>query len=235
MHFYIPDSEARCWLDDEEDVLIVSCPSAASPPVCLFPTDPFTNLELLNPWHDVPELHKIYRYPNIEALKMWKGRSGLPGHEALLLRACRRRTALHDGDGPSACVRRNTRDCKKCSHFQFNLKRNISRRIPLFSPFLDERHMSEREEKEKKAESCCWHPVWIRRTSHSIENGAMLFFSFFFSFPLFTSGTSRYKQLKAWLNTECQAQFYHSLSLTLESLWDGRPTTRWWHMTCSTC
>ena len=38
------------------------------------PTSPFTILELLNPLHDVPELHKIRRY--FVALKLGKGSSG---------------------------------------------------------------------------------------------------------------------------------------------------------------
>ena len=32
--------------------------------------------ELQNSKHDVPELHKIHRSPEIEAIKLWKGRSG---------------------------------------------------------------------------------------------------------------------------------------------------------------
>ena len=40
------------------------------------PTGSFTTLELQNPLHDVPELHNIHRSPDLEALKLWKGRSG---------------------------------------------------------------------------------------------------------------------------------------------------------------
>ena len=40
------------------------------------PTDPFTNLELQNPSHDVRELHEIHLSPDHEDLKLWKGRSG---------------------------------------------------------------------------------------------------------------------------------------------------------------
>ena len=41
-----------------------------------FPTDPFTILELQNPSHDVPELRKSRRSPDLEALKLRKGWSG---------------------------------------------------------------------------------------------------------------------------------------------------------------
>ena len=41
------------------------------------PTDPFTTLELQNPSHDVSELHEICRSPDLKALKLWKGRSGV--------------------------------------------------------------------------------------------------------------------------------------------------------------
>ena len=41
-----------------------------------FPTNPFTILELQNPWHDVPQLHKMRRSPDLQALKLWKGSSG---------------------------------------------------------------------------------------------------------------------------------------------------------------
>ena len=41
-----------------------------------FPTDPFSTFELQNPWHYVPELRMIHRYPDLEALKSWRGRSG---------------------------------------------------------------------------------------------------------------------------------------------------------------
>ena len=40
------------------------------------PTDLFTILELKSPSHDVPELPKIRRSPDREALKLWKGPSG---------------------------------------------------------------------------------------------------------------------------------------------------------------
>ena len=40
------------------------------------PTDPFTTFELKNPLHAVPEQNKIRRSPDLEALKLWKGRSG---------------------------------------------------------------------------------------------------------------------------------------------------------------
>ena len=39
------------------------------------PTRPFTISELKNPSHDVPQLHKIRRSPDREALKLWKGSS----------------------------------------------------------------------------------------------------------------------------------------------------------------
>ena len=35
-------------------------------------TDPFTNLELQNPSHDVPELHKICQSPDLKALNCEK-------------------------------------------------------------------------------------------------------------------------------------------------------------------
>ena len=41
------------------------------------PTDPFTILEFQNPPPVVPELHKIRQSPDLEALKLWKGRSGM--------------------------------------------------------------------------------------------------------------------------------------------------------------
>ena len=40
------------------------------------PTNPFKILELPNPSHDVPELHRIRRSPDLEAPKLWKGSSG---------------------------------------------------------------------------------------------------------------------------------------------------------------
>ena len=43
------------------------------------PTSPFTILELQNPSDDVPELHKISRSPDLEALKLWKCSSGQTG------------------------------------------------------------------------------------------------------------------------------------------------------------
>ena len=42
-----------------------------------YPTNPFTILELQNPSHDIPELHKIRWSPDLEALKLWKGSSGI--------------------------------------------------------------------------------------------------------------------------------------------------------------
>ena len=41
-----------------------------------FPTSPSTISELQNPLHYIPELHKIRRSPDLEALKLWKGLSG---------------------------------------------------------------------------------------------------------------------------------------------------------------
>ena len=41
------------------------------------PTNPFTILELWNPSHDAPELHKYFRSPDLKALKLWKGSSGI--------------------------------------------------------------------------------------------------------------------------------------------------------------
>ena len=40
------------------------------------PTNPFTVLELQNPSNDGSELHKIWRSPDLQALKLWKGSSG---------------------------------------------------------------------------------------------------------------------------------------------------------------
>ena len=42
------------------------------------PIDPFTTLDLQNPWHDAPELRKIQDYPDLEGLKLRKVRSGSP-------------------------------------------------------------------------------------------------------------------------------------------------------------
>ena len=36
-------------------------------------------LELLNPSHDVPDLHEIRRYPDFEALRLGEGSSGTNG------------------------------------------------------------------------------------------------------------------------------------------------------------
>ena len=36
----------------------------------LHPTDPFTTLELQNPLHDVPEIHKIRQFPDLEAIEL---------------------------------------------------------------------------------------------------------------------------------------------------------------------
>ena len=44
--------------------------------VLSYPTNPFTILELLHPSHDVSELHKIRRSPDLEALQLWKSTSG---------------------------------------------------------------------------------------------------------------------------------------------------------------
>ena len=41
------------------------------------PTDLFTTFKLQNPPHGVPELHKILRSPDFEALKLWKDRAGV--------------------------------------------------------------------------------------------------------------------------------------------------------------
>ena len=41
-----------------------------------FPTDPFTTCGLQNSSIDFSELHKMCRSPNLEALKLRKGRSG---------------------------------------------------------------------------------------------------------------------------------------------------------------
>ena len=41
-----------------------------------YPTDPFTVLEHQHPWHDVHKFHAIRRYPYLEALEWWNGRSG---------------------------------------------------------------------------------------------------------------------------------------------------------------
>ena len=40
------------------------------------PTDPFTTLELQVPPQCISELDKIGRYPDLEALKLLRGRSG---------------------------------------------------------------------------------------------------------------------------------------------------------------
>ena len=42
----------------------------------LYPADSSTTVELQNLSCDVPELHKIRSSPDLEALKLWKGRSG---------------------------------------------------------------------------------------------------------------------------------------------------------------
>ena len=42
----------------------------------LYPTDPFSTLELWNPPYNVPELHNIHQSPDREAANLWKGRSG---------------------------------------------------------------------------------------------------------------------------------------------------------------
>ena len=42
-----------------------------------YPTNPFTISKLQNSSHDVPELHKIRRSPDLEALKLGKGSSGI--------------------------------------------------------------------------------------------------------------------------------------------------------------
>ena len=39
-------------------------------------TDPSTTFELQNPSHDIPDPHEIRRSPDVETLKLWKGRSG---------------------------------------------------------------------------------------------------------------------------------------------------------------
>ena len=44
-----------------------------------YPTNPFKALELQNPLHDVLELHKIRRSPDVEALKLWKAGRVLVG------------------------------------------------------------------------------------------------------------------------------------------------------------
>ena len=44
-------------------------------PITCVPDRPFGALELPNPSHDVPELNKTYRYPDSEAMKLWKDRS----------------------------------------------------------------------------------------------------------------------------------------------------------------
>ena len=50
------------------------------------PTDPLTKLELHNPLHEVPELHKILRYPDLGALKLGKGQSGSSSEKCAILR-----------------------------------------------------------------------------------------------------------------------------------------------------
>ena len=45
------------------------------------PTIPFTTVELYNPSHDVPEVHKTLRSLDVQALKLSKGR---PGHSTLI-------------------------------------------------------------------------------------------------------------------------------------------------------
>ena len=39
---------------------------------------PFPALEFQNLSYDIHELHKFHRYPDLEALKLWQGRSGNP-------------------------------------------------------------------------------------------------------------------------------------------------------------
>ena len=43
----------------------------------VYPTSPFPILELWNPSYNDSELHKIYRSTDFEALKLWKGSSGV--------------------------------------------------------------------------------------------------------------------------------------------------------------
>ena len=56
------------------------------------PTRPFTILELRNPSPDVPELHEIRRYPDLEALKLRKGWSG----ESMHIYVCSSKTSIDE-------------------------------------------------------------------------------------------------------------------------------------------
>ena len=42
-----------------------------------YPTNLFTIWGFQNPSLDIPELHKIHRFPDLEALKLWKCSSGI--------------------------------------------------------------------------------------------------------------------------------------------------------------
>ena len=53
--------------------------------LCSCPTETFTNQELQNPTHDVAVLNKTRRSPDLEALKLWKGRSGPTAYTHMLL------------------------------------------------------------------------------------------------------------------------------------------------------
>ena len=59
---------------DFEALKLRMCRSGEQIKKCLvtlgYPTNPFTILELQNPSHDIPELHKIRRSPDREALKL---------------------------------------------------------------------------------------------------------------------------------------------------------------------
>ena len=70
------------WNKQESTLLIVSswCTKQLSLAkdwmAGLYPTSPFTILELQNPLHDVPNLHKTRRSADFEDLKLWKVSSG---------------------------------------------------------------------------------------------------------------------------------------------------------------
>ena len=72
-----PDVKAR--ISRYWSVIAWHCTISFHSHICFFskcPTNPFTILELWNPSHDVPELHKIGRPTDFETLKLGKSSSG---------------------------------------------------------------------------------------------------------------------------------------------------------------
>ena len=80
----IPPSHATCYfykLPASHGNFFVIAGRIVENGIC-FLTDLFTYFELLNPSFDVPELNAVPWSPELEALKLWKGRSGLKLHSA---------------------------------------------------------------------------------------------------------------------------------------------------------